>query len=296
MKKTIAAISSLIVVLVAIINGSLADGVRGLDGGQAPMSVNLPSVEGRDDLPGLIQLFGTKRVEPDGALRVLDNKSASPVPATPKTTVMTTKPVPAEPTTEETEPAKTETTSRTQKKTTKTTVTKPPTQATTWVEPTTTTTETTTRTTEPTPAPETTTEPVTTVAAAPDGYFCYDFESEVVRLVNIERAKEGIGPVTMNSSLRSSAAVRAVEIIDKFDHTRPNGQRWCTAIKIKYACAGENIAAGQRSPDRVVQAWMNSASHRKNIMNGNYSEIGVACYHAPGQPYLYYWGQLFVGY
>lgn len=113
--------------------------------------------------------------------------------------------------------------------------------------------------------------------------------------MNIERGKEGIGPVTMNQALRSAAAVRAVEIVDKFSHERPNGERWATAIKIPYKCAGENIAAGQRTAERVVQAWMNSESHRKNLMNPRYTEVGVACYHDPDQAYRYYWDQLFIG-
>ncbi len=202
--------------------------------------------------------------------------------APPMTTPATTMPTSTPTTTSERRT--TETTTTTQKPTTATTTT----TTTTTQKPTTTTTTTTEK-------PTTTTTPVPqTVVVA--GYFCYDFETEVIRLVNIERAKEGLRPVVANKSLRSSAALRAVEIVESFSHTRPNGKKWATAINVNYVCAGENIAAGQRTPERVVQAWMESEGHRKNIMNPKYSEIGVGCYYDADQPYRYYWGQLFAGY
>lgn len=160
--------------------------------------------------------------------------------------------------------------------------------------------------TTPTPtAPPTTTEATTaatttTASSAPattvlNGYFCRDFEGEVIRLINLEREAQGIGPVTANSSLRASAEVRALEIIGKFSHERPCGRRWSTAITIGYNCAAENLAAGQTTPSSVVNAWMNSEGHRKNIMNPNYTQVGVACYHDSCLPYRYYWAQLFIG-
>ncbi len=220
--------------------------------------------------------------------------------APPMTTPATTMPTSTPTTTSERRT--TETTTTTQKPTTATTTT----TTTTTQKPTTATTTTTTTTTQkPTTTTTTTTEkPTTTTTSTTSvpqtvvvaGYFCYDFETEVIRLVNIERAKEGLRPVVANKSLRSSAALRAVEIVESFSHTRPNGKKWATAINVNYVCAGENIAAGQRTPERVVQAWMESEGHRKNIMNPKYSEIGVGCYYDADQPYRYYWGQLFAGY
>lgn len=212
-----------------------------------------------------------------------------PVTTTTVTTTQTTaSPTNTTTTVTTTEKSTTTTTTTTEKPTTTTTTTEKPTTTTTITEKPTTTTTTTTE------KPTTTTTTVQTVVV--NGYFCYDFETEVIRLVNIERAKEGIGPVTVNKSLRNSAAVRAVEIVECFSHTRPCGKKWATAININYMCAGENIAAGQRTPDRVVQAWMDSEGHRKNIMNPRYTEIGVGCYYDADQPYKYYWGQLFAGY
>ncbi|GAA3328549.1 hypothetical protein GCM10020331_072940 [Ectobacillus funiculus] len=59
---------------------------------------------------------------------------------------------------------------------------------------------------------------------------------------------------------------------------------------ISYSYAGENIAKGQRSADEVVTAWMNSPGHRANILNGNYTHIGIG--HTSSQDY---WTQMFIG-
>ena len=117
--------------------------------------------------------------------------------------------------------------------------------------------------------------------------------SEVVSLVNAERAKEGLSALQMDSSLNSAAQVRAKEIVTNFSHTRPNGSSCFTALSeagIKYNGSGENIAYGQKTPAEVVNAWMNSAGHRANIMSSKFTKIGVGCYNSNG---TYYWSQFF---
>ena len=117
--------------------------------------------------------------------------------------------------------------------------------------------------------------------------------SEVVRLVNAERAKEGLAALQMDSSLNSAAQVRAKEIVTSFSHTRPNGSNCFTALSeagIKYNGSGENIAYGQKTPAEVVNAWMNSAGHRANIMSSKFTKIGVGCHNSNG---TYYWSQFF---
>ena len=117
--------------------------------------------------------------------------------------------------------------------------------------------------------------------------------SEVVRLVNAERAKEGLAALQMDSSLNSAAQVRAKEIVTSFSHTRPNGSSCFTALSeagIKYNGSGENIAYGQKTPAEVVNAWMNSAGHRANIMSSKFTKIGVGCHNSNG---TYYWSQFF---
>ncbi|MBQ4537235.1 MAG: CAP domain-containing protein [Lachnospiraceae bacterium] len=122
------------------------------------------------------------------------------------------------------------------------------------------------------------------------------YVEQVVKLVNEERAKEGLSPLTINTKVQAAAQVRAKECEQSFSHTRPDGRGFATALKeqnVSYHRAGENIAWGQKSPEEVVKAWMNSAGHRANIMNKNYTSIGVGYYqNAKG---INYWSQLFIG-
>lgn len=117
---------------------------------------------------------------------------------------------------------------------------------------------------------------------------------QVVSLVNAERAKVGLSALTIDSNLQIAAATRAKEIETSFAHTRPNGTSFATAITaqgIHYQTAGENIAYGQRTPEEVVLAWMNSEGHRKNILSANYHKIGVGYYQ--NSRGVAYWSQLF---
>lgn len=120
------------------------------------------------------------------------------------------------------------------------------------------------------------------------------FIQRVVALVNVERAKENLSPLTVNKKVQAAAQVRAKECEQYFSHTRPNGSSFATALReqgVTYKNAGENIAWGQHTPEEVVTAWMNSAGHRKNIMNPNFTTIGVGYYeNAKGTDY---WCQLF---
>ena len=122
----------------------------------------------------------------------------------------------------------------------------------------------------------------------------HPYIQQVVNLVNAERAKGGLAPLTINTKVQAAAQVRAKECEQSFSHTRPNGTSFATALKeqnVSYRSAGENIAWGQRSPQEVVNAWMNSSGHRANIMNANFTTIGVGYYqNAKGTNY---WCQLF---
>ena len=120
------------------------------------------------------------------------------------------------------------------------------------------------------------------------------FIQQVVDLVNAERAKEGLSPLTIDTKVQAAAQVRAQECEQLFSHTRPNGSSFATALQeqnVSYRSAGENIAWGQRSPQEVMNGWMNSEGHRANIMNANFTTIGVGYYqNANGTNY---WCQLF---
>ena len=90
------------------------------------------------------------------------------------------------------------------------------------------------------------------------------FAEQVVELVNQERTKAGLNAVTLDQNIASAALVRAKEIETSFSHTRPNGSKFSTALTeqgVTFKGAGENIAWGQKSPEAVMQAWMNSEGH-----------------------------------
>lgn len=121
-----------------------------------------------------------------------------------------------------------------------------------------------------------------------------DMAWEVLDIVNQERAANGLQSLTMDKGFMEAAQVRAVELTILFSHTRPDGSSCFTAMPSENQTArGENIAAGQRSAESVMNAWMNSEGHRANILNGSYNTIGIACVYAPDSYYGYYWVQCF---
>lgn len=118
--------------------------------------------------------------------------------------------------------------------------------------------------------------------------------AQVVKLVNEERTKAGLSPLTVDRTVTAAAQKRAREIETSFSHTRPNGSGFSTALTeagVNYRGAGENIAYGQNSAAQVMQGWMNSAGHRANILNGNFTTIGVGHYKSASG--VDYWTQLF---
>ncbi len=121
------------------------------------------------------------------------------------------------------------------------------------------------------------------------------YEQEVIRLVNVERAKYGLPALKENWELSRVARYKSQDMKDNryFSHTSPTYGSPFTMMKnfgITYRSAGENIAMGQRTPEAVVTAWMNSSGHRANILNASYTEIGVG-YVKDGN----YWTQMFIG-
>ena len=122
-----------------------------------------------------------------------------------------------------------------------------------------------------------------------------EFEREVIRLVNVERAKNGLKPLTENWELSRVARYKSQDMVDNryFSHTSPtygSPFQMIRAFGLSFRTAGENIAYGQRTPQVVVNAWMNSSGHRANILNASYTQIGVG-YVAGGN----YWTQMFIG-
>lgn len=121
------------------------------------------------------------------------------------------------------------------------------------------------------------------------------FEQKVVELTNAERAKYGVPALQLDVNLSKVARTKSSDMKAKgyFDHNSPTYGSPFDMMKqfgISYNSAGENIAMGQRSPEEVVNAWMNSEGHRKNILNASFTHIGVG-YVAEGN----YWTQMFIG-
>jgi uncharacterized YkwD family protein/spore coat assembly protein SafA len=122
-------------------------------------------------------------------------------------------------------------------------------------------------------------------------------ESEVVKLVNVERSKQGLQPLKENWQLSRVARYKSADMAAKnyFSHTSPtygSPFRMMESFGIKYSSAGENIAYGQKTPQQVMTAWMNSPGHRSNIMSPSYSQIGVG--YATNKSGTPYWTQMFI--
>lgn len=137
------------------------------------------------------------------------------------------------------------------------------------------------------PAPQPTTTQTTSAISA--------YEQKVAELTNQERAKYGLKALQVDEALSKVAheKSRDMSVNNYFSHTSPTYGSPFDMMKqfgITYNYAGENIAMGQRTPEEVVKAWMNSEGHRKNILSPNFTHIGVG-YVAEGN----YWTQQFIG-
>ena len=120
------------------------------------------------------------------------------------------------------------------------------------------------------------------------------YEQEVIRLVNEIRVQNGLKELTYNWELSRVARYKSQDMKDNnyFAHNSPIYGTPFQMIKnfgISYRSAGENIAKGYATPQAVVNGWMNSSGHRANILNANYTQIGVG-YVASGN----YWTQMFI--
>lgn len=147
------------------------------------------------------------------------------------------------------------------------------------------------------PKPKATPTPTRTSSApqAPQAPAGNAYSEEVTRLANVERAKSGCGPLTLNSKLGDAAQAHSDDMAERdfFDHTNPDGEDpgdRVTAAGYKWSTYGENIAAGQRTPAAVMDSWMNSSGHRANILNCSFKEIGIGYRQGGGGPW---WTQNF---
>ena len=127
-------------------------------------------------------------------------------------------------------------------------------------------------TAEPTASSELNTEEETKLEA---------FKEELLVLINLEREKVGVEPLEGLELLYDMANVRAEEASIRFRHTRPDGTRCFTIFKqnaLTYKAAGENLAYGYSQPGDIVKAWMNSPSHKDNILDPDFQFVGIGYY------------------
>jgi uncharacterized protein YkwD len=153
-----------------------------------------------------------------------------------------------------------------------------------------------------TPAPQTPGTAAGTLSAA-NTCNLPQFQTDVMALVNQARASSRMcgntayraaAPLAWNNKLFNASAGHSADMANNnyFSHTsldgRTFGQR-ITNAGYKWSRLGENIAAGQGSVQSVMAVWMASAGHCSNIMNGNLTEVGVACVINDSSPYRTYW-------
>lgn len=140
------------------------------------------------------------------------------------------------------------------------------------------------------PVKESVVSPNTTVSAN------LSYEQKVVQLVNVERQKAGLQALTLDTEISNVARAKSKDMADNnyFAHQSPtygSAGDMLTKFGIRWSAWGENLASGQKTPEAVVTAWMNSAGHRANIMSPNFSRIGVGYVTNSGG--IPYWTQVF---
>ena len=121
-----------------------------------------------------------------------------------------------------------------------------------------------------------------------------EYANRVAVLVNNERRSRGVPELRVLPKLQTAAQIRATEITSVFDHVRPDGRKGFTVLGDlgqRYYYVGENIAAGQSTPEIVMQSWMNSEGHRANILLPEFMYIGVGVTQKNG---TIYWSQIFM--
>jgi uncharacterized YkwD family protein len=157
--------------------------------------------------------------------------------------------------------------------------------------------------TAPAPAPAAPTAPAPapaapapkTAAPAPATGDVSAYVQQVIDLTNAQRAKNGLPALQHDTKLSGVAQKKSLDMAQNnyFSHTSPTYGSPFDMMRdfgVTYRTAGENIAQGQRTPQEVVNAWMNSAGHRQNILSTNFTHIGVG-YEKSGN----HWTQMFIG-
>ncbi len=148
---------------------------------------------------------------------------------------------------------------------------------------------------KPAPTKTPTRKPTTSAPKAGSGLAAQ--ETEVIRLVNVERDKAGCGPVDLNTKLRTAIRLHVRELGTHGDlyisHVSDDGRDFVKRAEEQGYTdpGGENVARGQRDAADVMNSWMTSEGHRANILNCGFEAIGVGA--VKGVDGTVVWGQLF---
>ena len=108
-------------------------------------------------------------------------------------------------------------------------------------------------------------------------------------LVNEQRAAAGLGSLSWDANLESTSSVRSQECSVSFSHTRPNGKAWYTVNSSIQG--GENLAFGFDDAGSATEAWMNSPTHRENILYPDFEKVAISVYETDDG--TCYWAQEF---
>jgi len=120
------------------------------------------------------------------------------------------------------------------------------------------------------------------------------FAGDIIRLTNEERKKAGLPPLKPAFDLSEAALIRVHEASEYYSHERPDGTGFETVMEEgSYKTVGENLQAGAATPEEAIRQWMNSPTHRENILSYAYDEIAVGYVYVPDSRYHHYWVQLF---
>lgn len=122
--------------------------------------------------------------------------------------------------------------------------------------------------------------------------YAADLNSEIIYYVNAERVNNGLAPLRYAEQLNNPAHVRANDITVHFAHQRPDGSEVKSVLgEDSYAWFGENLAVSSvQDVEKIVRAWMNSPTHRANLLNRHFTQMAAAC--VRGDDGHFYWAQL----
>ena len=121
------------------------------------------------------------------------------------------------------------------------------------------------------------------------------FEDTLLTLINDERAKHGLAPYMLDMAVDAASDARVAEVKSYFTHSRNGGESFATILfehGISFTSASEVLAAGQTSPELVLNDWLNSPGHAGRILSSKYTRVGVS--HERTEDGMDYWEILFI--